>query len=202
VYKKHREDIMKKRVSWYIFSIIAVVLVSGITFGSAAYGKKVLSPNENVSLWVAFPTGNITKPVTLANPAGGKVFVKPVVIDISKQGVLKKLFNHWMVGMSTHWVVNVGNTTEKVALKFSGPDIPIEWEIRSGFKFDETTKSFEQALSPGQQVPNLVMDWIFTIPEELRSQSVLYQGALVVSNAQTGRELSKIPVKIINGGIK
>jgi hypothetical protein len=191
---------MKKRFKWYALSTLAFILIAGITFGSSVYAKTILSPSENVAVWVAFPIGNVTKPMTVSNPSGGKIFVKPIVIDIQQQGILKKTFSHWLVGLSTHWVVNVGKVPCRVGLSFAGPDIPIEWNIRSGFAFDETSQTFGQSLEPGQMVPNLVFEWVFDIPENVRSQPVLYEGALIVSNADNGEKLSSIPIKIINGG--
>jgi hypothetical protein len=78
---------------------------------------------------VAFPVGNVTKPMTVANPAGGKVFVKPIVIDIQQQGILIKSLNHWMVGLSTHWVINVGSAPIRPAISFTGSDIPVDFEV-------------------------------------------------------------------------
>jgi hypothetical protein len=190
---------MKKTYRWYILGIIAFIFISALTFGSSIYAKNILSASENVTIWVVFPVGKVTKPMAVPNPSGGKVFVKPVVIDIQKQGTLKKTLNHWRVGLSSHWVVNVGPTACRPAISLTGADIPIEFEVRSGFPFDDESKSFLKPIQSGQMVPNLIMDWVFEIPPKLRDQAVLYNGALVISNADTKETLSTIPIKIING---
>ncbi len=182
------------------FSAAGVLIVSALIFGSSVYAKSVLTPAENVSLWVAFPVGKVTKPMTVANPSGGKVFVKPVTIDIQQQGALKRFFDHWSAGFSTHWVVNVGKKTQRVALRVAGDNIPVEWHARTGFALDEETGAFSKTLKPGEQVPNLVMDWSFKFPENIRSKPVLYNGALIVSDADSGEMLSTFPIKIVNGG--
>jgi hypothetical protein len=52
---------------------------------------------------------------------------------------------------------------------------------------------------PGQSIPNLGIDWIFKIPPSLMYSPVIYDGGLVIFDADTGETLTFLPIKIVRG---
>jgi len=74
---------------------------------------------------------------------------------------------------------------------------PVRWEVKANFEDDPDTHTFTQPLMPGSSIPNLGIDWIFHIPEN--DALVVYNGGLLLIDADTGMNLTVIPIKIGRG---
>lgn len=192
----------RKRVFLFIYSALAFVIIAALTFWSSSYTRTVLNSTELVHFFVPFPAGKVVRPMTVPNPNGNSVFTRPLAVDVQQQGLLKRVFNKWIVGGSTHWLVNTGNRPIRIGLKLTDTPIPIDWEVSAGIPWDPEKKVFGAPVQPGEMVPDLGIDWLFHIPENMRSQPVIYEGALTVFDADTSETLTVIPVSFKNGGAR
>ncbi|MEJ5292726.1 MAG: hypothetical protein WHS82_03930 [Candidatus Methanosuratincola sp.] len=180
----------------YLFGFVFLV---AITVSLGAYSA-VLGKSELVHFWVAVPAGNVTSPMVLRG-AGPPISMSPIVIDLQSRGVLKNLLQPQLEGISTHWIYNLGKKPVKIKLNLANmpSDIAVDWEVNSGFEYDEATRTFKTPLSPGGSIPNLGIDWIFHIPEYYMDEPVIYDGGLEVIDADTNTVLTFIPIKFVNG---
>ena len=176
---------------------MAALLVAAATFFSSAYSQRVLNATELVHFFVPFPAGRVTRPQALPRPGGRPIFVRPIVIDAGRRGLLKRLIDPGLEGLSTHWLVNLDSRPHRIGLRFTNVDVPLRWEVGAGLPWDPETKTFKAALGPGESVPDLGIDWIFEFSEERRARDVWYDGTLVVFDADSGEELTIIPVRFL-----
>jgi len=179
----------------HICSAVAFSVVVILTLGSSVYAEMVLGPTELVHFWVPFPA-NVARPMSIPIPGGGTVFARPIIVDVHKQGIFKRVFNPWIIGLSTHWLVNVGDRPYRIGLKLVNTTIPIKWEVSAGIPWDPESKTFARPIEPGKMVPELGVDWFFYIPEEMRALPVWYRGGLEVFDADRGETLTLIPITI------
>jgi len=138
--------------------------------------------------------------VTIPIPDGGTVFTRPLVINVHERGIFKQVFNPWVEGLSTHWLVNVGDRSYRIGVKLVNTTIPVKWEVSAGIPWDPESKTFAQPIGPGRTIPELGIDWLFYVPEDARAHPVWYEGGLVVFDADTGGTLTFIPITIRFGG--
>lgn len=180
--------------------ILGFLLMAAITLSFGAYSA-VLGKSELVHFWVAVPAGNVTSPMVLRG-AGPPVSMAPITIDLQARGILKNLLQPQLEGLSTHWIYNLGTKPVKIRLNLANvpSDLQVDWEVNSGFEYDEATHTFLTPLKPGGSIPNLGIDWIFHIPAYYMDEPVIYDGGLQVIDANTGAVLTFIPIKIVNGG--
>jgi len=181
----------------YLFGFVFLV---AITVSLGAYSA-VLGKSELVHFWVAVPAGNVTSPMVLRG-AGPPISMSPIVIDLQSRGVLKNLLQPQLEGISTHWIYNLGKKPVMIRLNLANvpSDIAVDWEVNSGFEYDEATRTFKTPLNPGRSIPNLGIDWIFHIPAYYMDEPVIYDGGLEVIDAATNTVLTFIPIKFVNGG--
>jgi hypothetical protein len=180
----------KTRLSYprIIFSIIAFVLVSLLVFGSSIYAKNTLNTSELVHFFIPFP-------------AGERIFTRPIVINVEDRGYLKRLFNPGIEGLSTHWLTNIDTRPRRIGMKFTNLNIPVDWEVSGAIPWDPETHTFGKAVEPGESIKDLGVDWLFHFPDEIRSQKTWYDGSLIIFDADTGENLTVIPVKFIKGEV-
>lgn len=183
-----------------IYSLIGAIVIAGLVFGSSAYAKNVLNPSELMHFFVPFPAGKVVKPVTVAKPNGGTVFTRPVVINMDERGIFKRIFNPGVEGLSTHWLINVDSKPHRIGLKLTEASFPIEWEVGSGISWDSQSQTFAEAIGPGEGIPDLGIDWLFHFSAEAMAKNVWYEGTLVVFDADSGENLTTIPIKFQKGG--
>ncbi|MGC8936361.1 MAG: hypothetical protein ACP5KV_03225 [Candidatus Methanomethylicaceae archaeon] len=179
-------------------AIIAFTSMLCLTLYSGVYASS-LSKAEIVHFWVAVPGGNVTEPKTLYG-AGPPVKMAPIVIDLDERGMLKNLLNPHVEAISTHWIYNLGKRPVRLGLSLVNVTFPVEWEVKANWPYDPTTCIFTKPLPPGQRIPDLSIDWIFKIPAYYMDERIIYDGGLVVYDADSGQSLTFIPIKIVRGG--
>jgi len=183
-----------------MYSIMAAVVISGLIYGSSIYAKNTLNPTELSHFFVPFPAGIVTRPGTVENPGVGSIFVRPITIDVSKRGILKRIFNPRVEGLSTHWLDNIDSKAHRIGMKFTNTEnITVEWDVNAAIPWNDETHQFEQTVGPGERIRDLGVDWLFFFPDEVRAQDIWYQGTLVIYDADTNEPLTIIPVKFQNG---
>lgn len=165
------------------FSILIVTL--GLTLVSGVYSG-YLSKSEMIHFWVYFPQRG-SRPTS-------------ITVDAGSQGVLKRLFNPWVIALSTHWIVNTDNRPHLIRLELVNCTLPVEWEVSAGIPWNPDNRTFAEPIGPfGQSIPYLGLDWVFHIPPEIRTQRIWYQGGLAVTDANSNETLSFIPITIYGG---
>ena len=182
---------MKKIVAVAFLAMFAVTIVASSY--AADFGK-----HEMVHFWLAFPAGTVIKPTVLRGP-GPPIALTPLTIDLDQRGVLKNLLNPSIEAISTHWIYNYGKKPVRIGLDLVNCTFPVIWEVGANFPYDPETRTFTQPLMPGQSIPNLGIDWIFKIPPSLMYSPVIYDGGLVIFDADTGETLTFLPIKIVRG---
>ncbi|MEN8613955.1 hypothetical protein ABFB09_01540 [Dehalogenimonas sp. THU2] len=177
------------------YSVTAAVVIIVLTVGSSLYAKSVLNPNELTHFFVPFPAGRIIRPQVLPKPDGTTVFVRPVTVYVNERGILKRWLNGSIEGLSTHWLINLDDKPHRIGLKFTSDSVEIDWDVHAGIPWDPATQTFLEPVAPGEQVPELGVDWFFHFPKEIQAQDIWYQGSLEVFDADTGETLTTIPIK-------
>ena len=178
---------------------VALLLMFIITIAAGAYGAAI-GKSEMVHFWVAFPAGNVAKPMVLRGP-GPPISLSPVTIDLDSRGALKNLLNPNFEAISTHWIYNYGKKPVRVKLELVNCSIPVRWEVGAGLPYDPETRTFTEPLMPGKSISNLGIDWIFEIPPNYMYEAVIYKGGLQIIDADNGQVLTFIPIEIVRGGV-
>ncbi len=195
-------DDKKRRTMLRVRSAAAAAAVFVLTIGSSVYARRVLNATELVHFFIPFPAGKVFRPMTLAKPDGGRVFVRPLIIDVNERGILKRLFNPGAEGVSTHWLVNVGSQPHRIGMRLTEARFPIKWKVGAGIPWDPQSQTFAEAVAPGESIPDLGVDWLFEFPEDIRAQNIWYKGQLVIFDADTGEDLTLIPLEFHAGGTR
>jgi len=178
-----------------LFSIAAAAVLSALVFGSGFYAQSTLNPTELSHFFVPFPAGTVTRPMTVDRLDGGSIFVRPIVINVDQRGILKKIFNPAVEGLSTHWLDNIDTKPHRIGMKFTNVNVEVEWDVNAGIPWDSETRTFKVPIGPGERVPDLGIDWLFFFTPEIMAQDVWYDGSLIVYDADTEETLTIIPVK-------
>jgi hypothetical protein len=186
---------LNNRIKWFV----GVAVMIAVTVGAAAYAQDY-GKNEIVHFWLAVPAGNVTTPQVLRG-AGPPISLSPLNIDLDARGILKNLIQPNVEALSTHWIYNLGKTPVRIQMDLINCSIPVAWEVSANFPYDAETRTFTQPLMPGSSIQNLGIDWIFDIPsrdEVFRkgNDGLVFNGGLLLSNADTGEILTLLPIKI------
>ncbi len=191
-----RGNRLRKR---YLYSTIGTVFTIALTFGASVYAKRVLNTTELVHFFIPFPAGKVIRPMTIDGPDGRRFFVRPLSIDVNRRGILKRLFNPGIEGVSTHWLINTGSVPYRIGMKLTNVHVPVRWEVGAGIPWDPESRTFTEVVGPGKSVPDLGVDWLFEFSKEKRSENVWYDGELVIFDADTGEDLTVIPLRFFKG---
>ena len=183
---------LKKIVAVAFLAMFAVTIFASSY--AADFGK-----HEMVHFWLAFPAGTVIKPTVLRGP-GPPIALSPLTIDLDQRGVLKNLLNPSIEAISTHWIYNYGKKPVRIGLELVNCTFPVIWEVGANFPYDPETHIFMKPLMPGQSIPNLGIDWIFKIPPSVMNSAIIYDGGLLIFDADTGEPLTLIPIMIVRGG--
>ena len=130
-------------------------------------------------------------------PAGGLLVYGEegaLVLDVGREGLLKRLLQPRFVSISSHWLRNVGTQPYRIRIEMDLCDLELEWETfeRDWNPVSHTTTRY---IEPGASYN---MDWYFHIPPELFRRSVVCEGELRILDADTDKLLTDLPVKIVN----
>lgn len=117
-----------------------------------------------------------------------------IVLDVGKEGLLKRTLQPGLINLSTHWLRNVGTKPYQIRLDMDMCGMELEWETHEA-AWDAETRTSTRKIEPGK-VFN--MDWYLHIPPELFDQAVVCEGQLAVFDAETDLQLTMLPIKIIN----
>ena len=117
-----------------------------------------------------------------------------VVVDLGRQGLLKRLLQPDFISLSTHWLRNVGTQPYQIRLEMEMCGIDLEWETFER-NWDPVTKTSTRTIDPGD---SFNMDWYFKIPKRLRNQNLVCEGELSVFDAETDTLLTLLPIHIVN----
>lgn len=178
-----------------LYSITAAAVLSALVFGSGLYAKSTLNPTELSHFFVPFPAGRVARPMTVDKLDGGSIFVRPIIINVDQRGILKKIFNPAVEGLSTHWLDNIDTEPHRIGMKFTNVNVEVEWDVNAGIPWDPETRTFKVPIGPGERVPDLGIDWLFFFTPDIMAQDVWYEGSLIVYDADTNETLTTIPVK-------
>jgi len=128
-------------------------------------------------------------------PAGGMLVwgrEGAIVVDVGRQGVLKRWLQPNDLTLSTHWLRNVGTEPTRIGLALEMCGLLVAWETFER-AWDDREKVATRTLAPGE-VFN--MDWHVTLPA--RRDPVICDGAVLVRDAADGRLLTRLPVRIVD----
>jgi len=178
----------------YIGAVLFLVALGGV-IGSGVYSLTVIS-SEMVHFHVNFPVAEGEVAGGLGPPGGFRGRLEPMVVNIAKEGLPKRVCCPWIVGISTHWITNVGDKAYTIRLELVNCSMPVDWGCALS-TWDPQTKTIRQAVLPRQSVPGLSLDWYFHVPSELRGTGTIYDGGLRIVDAETGEVLSFLPIKIV-----
>ena len=187
------------RKKYALYSFLGVLVLASLIFGSSFYGQKSLATESN-KITVAFPAGKVVKPVTLEKPGGGKVTVKPMSVDVNKRGIPKKLLNPGVEKISISSLTNVDSVPHRIGVKLTGSDIRTKFEVKAGIPWDDQTNTFATAVAPGNIVPDISFGIYLFFTTDSKTQSTWFEGSIIVFDADTGENLTVIPVKYFSGG--
>ncbi|MFC2005842.1 hypothetical protein ACFLVG_02640 [Chloroflexota bacterium] len=185
-------SIDKKRV---IYSVLGATLLAVLVFGSSIYAKNTLNPTELSHFFMPFPAGKVVRPMTVKQLDGSSIFVRPIVINVDKRGILKKVLNPGVEGLSTHWLDNIDTKPHRIGMKFTNVNVEVKWGINAGIPWNEETRTFDVSIGAGERVPDLGVDWLFFFPPDVRAKDIWYDGSLIIYDADTTETLTTIPVK-------
>jgi hypothetical protein len=130
-------------------------------------------------------------------PAGGLLVYGEegaLVLDVGREGLLKRAFQPRFVSISSHWLRNVGTQPYRIRVEVDLCDIELEWETFER-DWDPVSHTSTRYIDPGKSYN---MDWYFHIPPELFQRSVVCEGELRILDADTDKLLTDLPVKIVN----
>jgi hypothetical protein len=201
---------MAKKQNWFLG--IAGLLFA-IVFGR--WAQSLFSQAELVHFSVNFPSDGRAETMSCCDlggpwardrdpdwsdyPAGGLLAYGEegaLVVDVGKQGVLKRILQPDFLSISTHWLRNVGTQPYQIRLEMDMCGLDLEW-VTFERDWDPLAKTSTRMIDPGD---TFNMDWYFKIPPELRQQAIVCEGQLRVSDAQTETLLTALPIKILNSG--
>jgi len=130
-------------------------------------------------------------------PAGGVLAYGEegqIVIDVAKQGLIKRTLQPNYLSISSHWMRNVGTQPYQIHLDMDLCGMVTEWMTPES-AWDQATQNTTRAIDPGD---GFNMDWFFRIPPDKRDQPVICDGMLTVSDAQDSKLLTELPIRIVN----
>ena len=200
-----------KRIrSWVLFAAgLAVTVLAG------RWAQGLYSQSEFVHFCVNFPTVPGAETLTRDElggpwaripddkwegyPPGGLLAwgrEGAIVVDLGRQGFVKRLIQPNDVTLSTHWLRNVGTRPYRIRLELDMCGMPLEWETFERH-WDDQAKESSRDIHPRARFN---MDWHITIPPELRDAELICDGGLRVIDAHADELLTFLPIRIIDSG--
>ncbi len=127
-------------------------------------------------------------------PKGG---ARPVILNYGTGGWLHRLISPNSLGGSLG-ITNTGQPV-KIRMELVGvpEDLRVHWESSHTSDFNLETRTVERVLNTGDSIS---VHHTFYIGAGLRHKPVAYSGGLKILDAETGKALLFIPIKILNAG--
>ncbi len=127
-------------------------------------------------------------------PKGG---ARPVLLKYGEGGILHNLFSR----NAFSGTLGLTNKGKPVKVRFELDKIPqgltVTWENSHTSDFNLKTKTVERILRPGESIS---VHHSYHIGRQLRERAVIYDGGLKVLDADNGKRLLFIPIRITNRG--
>ncbi len=199
---------MRKTTKW---AMALLGLAFAVGFG--LWAQSLFTVSELVHFSVNFPSDGRAETTACCNvggpwerdygpdwndyPAGGLLAYGEegaLVIDVGRQGFLKRTLQPNFLSISSHWIRNVGTQPYQIRMAMDMCGLDLEW-VTFERDWDPATKTSTRVIEPGDTYN---MDWFFTIPEEARDQSIICEAQLSVFDAQSDTLLTAMPIKIVN----
>lgn len=165
-----------------IFGLITGIISLSLVVGAGYYRSSI---SEGVFFYLTLPQKS-------------EAASKPVVADLSGEGMPKKIFQPGVVRISTHGIQNRGKKPYNLQFELSDTTIPVEWSVLDQ-AWDEESHLLARPFRPGE---SLGVGLLFKVPEDSRAQALIYEGKLKVIDYRTKEQLALIPIKITNSDIK
>lgn len=177
--------------------LVAVIGIFLLTISAGVYGMD-FGKAESVSFKVAVPAGTITAP-TLVKGTGTQINMAPITIDLSRRGIPKMIFNEGIERIKSSGITNVGEKPIRIKMDIVNSTVPVRWNVKSDLAYDPDSHTFLEPLMPGKSIPNLGASWYFNFPTEKVHDTVVYNGGLQFSDADSGVILTFLPIRFVNG---
>ena len=194
-----------------LWSLGLVGLLFAVGFGRWAQSLFVVS--ELVHFSVNFPSDGRAETMSCCDiggpwareheadwndyPAGGVLAYGDegaLVMDIGREGWIKRALQPYFISISSHWLRNVGTQPYRIQLEMEMCGMDLEW-LTFESAWDPVTHTSTRSIEPGK---SFNMDWFFTIPPELRHQPVVCEGELRIVDADSKLLLTEMPIKILD----
>lgn len=154
------------------------------------YYRQTLSQAESVHFSLNFPAKALSE-VGGLGPRGHEGIVQ---VNLANIGLLKRLIQPNVVNLSSHWIKNTSHRPMRIKIYLINCDYPIHTSTPEKC-WNEVTRTFERSINPGEMVS---MDWNITIPDQFMTEKYILDAGVTVVDADTGNQISYLPVKIIN----
>jgi hypothetical protein len=162
------------------FFLSAILFFLGIssTFALGAYHRRVQA-GETYHQFYSFPKGG----------------ARPVILKYGEGGFLHKLLSrHALSG--TLGLTNIGKPARvRFELDRLPQGLTVHWDNSHTSDFDLPSKTVERLLNTGDSIS---VHHTYYIGSTLRSRAVIYDGGLRILDAETGKRLLFIPIRITN----
>jgi hypothetical protein len=176
------------RTRWWL-KLLWFLVALGVAFGIGAF-RGTMSSAESVHFSINYPAKGKD-----AGGPGPTAKLGFVAVDVSKTGFLKALVQPRVVNLSSHWLRNVGDKPLRIRLAIEGIKSPVRWDSTEK-TWDQENHAIMRPLAPGETV---TVDWFITLPDPLPADAtVVEKGRIVVYDAESGAQLSALPLSIIN----
>lgn len=198
-----------KRIGLWSLALLGFVFAMG--FGK--WAQSLFTKSELMHFSVNFPSEGRAETMSCCNvggpwarehgddwndyPEGGLLAYGDegaLVVDVGRQGWIKRTLQPNYISISSHWLRNVGTQPYRIRLEMDMCDLEMEW-LTFERDWDQTAQASTRYIEPGD---TFNMDWFFAIPREQRQRAVVCDGALRVLDADTGDLLTDLPVRIVN----
>jgi hypothetical protein len=196
-----------------IWSLALLGFLFAIVFGR--WAQSLFTKSELMHFSVNFPSEGRAETMSCCNvggpwarehdpewndyPAGGLLAYGDegaLVVDVGRQGFVKRTLQPNYISISSHWIRNVGTQPYRIRLEMDMCDLEMEW-LTFERDWDQAAQASTRYIQPGD---TFNMDWFFTIPGSERDRVVICEGEMRVLDAETGDLLTDLPVRIVNSG--
>lgn len=163
-----------------------------LVFALGAYGKGIAA-GERTGFVMNFPATG-----TECGGPSPREMSGMVVVDLDGAGFVKRFVQPRVIEVASHVVSNVSD--EPYRIRFQVEDFPddVELEYHSrDLAWNPDTHEIERDIAPGDSVDFGI---IAHLPRELPGGLIPIDASVVIVNARSGDELSRLPLKFVREG--